>query len=87
MTTETIHKTVLFVFKKIILWKDIICIRVIEKTDESEVTIALYNKDKKCVSDIGTNMENAWYIVKMAEHKNIEIRKEKDLTIRQMRYL
>ena len=31
VTTETIHKTVLFVFKKIILWKDIICIRVIEK--------------------------------------------------------
>ncbi len=87
VTPETIQKTVLFAFKKIILWEDIICVRIIEKSDEREVTIALYNKDKKCVSDIGTNMENAWRIVDMAEYKNIEIRKEKDLTIEQIQKL
>lgn len=87
VTPETIQKTMLFVFKKTILWKDIICVRTIEKSDENEVTIALYDQDGKCVLDIGTNMENAWYIVKMAQYKNIEVREEKDLTLKQMRYL
>ncbi len=75
-----------FMFKKSISWEDIICVRKCETTNEKSVIIALYNKEK-CVLDVSTEMENAWYIIKMAEHKNIEVRKEKDLTIRQMRYL
>ncbi len=84
VTTERVIKTSLFVFQKEILWDAIICVRIIEKDDESAVTIALYNQEGKCVLDIGTNMENAWYLVEMAQSKKIEIRKEKDLTLKQI---
>lgn len=87
VTSEKIQKTTLFFFKKEILWDAVICLRVIEKDDESSVTIALYNKQKTCFLDISTGMENAWYLVKMAEGKGIEIRKEKNLSIKQIRKL
>jgi len=32
-------------------------------------------------------MENVWYIVKMAEHKSINIKYEKDLSIKQLSHL
>ena len=77
----------LFMFKKRISWDDIICVRKCETTDEKSVWIVLYSTEKKRVLDISTEMENAWYIIKMAENKNIEVREEKDLTIKQMRHL
>ena len=77
----------LFRFKRSISWEDIICVRKCETTNEKNVWIVLYGKDKKRVLDIPTEMENAWYIIKMAENKSIEIREEKDLTTKQMRYL
>ena len=75
-----------FMLKKSISWGDVICVRKCETTSEKNVIIALYNKEK-CVLDVSTEMENAWYIIKMAEHKNIEVREEKDLTVKQMRHL
>ena len=79
-----IQKITLFFFKREIMWSDIICVRAIEKDDEKNILIALYAKDKKCVLDVTTDMKNAWYIVKMAESKNIEVREEKDLTLKQI---
>jgi hypothetical protein len=76
-----------FMLKKSISWGDVICVRKCETTNEKSVWIVLYGKDKKSLLDISTEMENAWYIVKMAEYKNIEIREEKDLTIKQMHHL
>lgn len=87
ITPESIRRTMLFLPEKKVLWNDITCVRTIEKTDDSNVTIALYNQEKKCVLDLSTDMENAWYIVEMAKHKNIEIREEKDLTVKQIRSL
>ncbi len=81
---KEIVKQTLFFFKKTILWEDIICLRIIEKTDESEVTIALYGKDKKLALDVSSQMENAWYLVNMAETKQIEVKKEKDLSLKQL---
>ena len=72
---------------KKIKWQDILCVRVAEQTNEKVVIIALYNQNGKCVIDFNTDMENAWYIVKMAEHKEIEIKNEKDLTLKQLAYL
>ena len=63
--------------KKSISWGDVICVRKCETTDEKSVWIVLYNTEKKRILDISTEMENAWYIVKMAEYKNIEIKKER----------
>ena len=77
----------LFMLKKRISWDNIVCVRKCETTDEKSVWIVLYNTEKKRVLDISTEMENAWYIIKMAEYKNIEVREEKDLTIKQMRHL
>lgn len=76
-----------FMFKRSISWEDIICVRKCETTNEKSVWIVLYDKDKKRVLDISTEMENAWYVIKMAENKSIEIREEKDLTTKQMRHL
>lgn len=69
--------------KKYIPWRNIQCVRIIEKTDEKSVMIALYNKNGKCVIDINTDMENAWYVVKMTEEKSIIIKREKDLSLKQ----
>ncbi len=87
VTHEKIQKIQFFFFKKEILWNDIICIRTIENDNDSNIIIALYNFDKICVSDISTDMDNAWYIIKMAEFKNIEIREEKNLTLKQIKKL
>lgn len=87
VTEDMLYETSLFTCKKNICWKDIICVRICETTDEKSVIIALYNDEKKCVLDVSTTMENAWLLVKMAQHKNIEIREDKDLTIKQMKKL
>ena len=87
VNNEKIAKTTLLFFKKQILWDEICCVRIIEKDDDSNVIIALYNNDKKCVLDFLSEMENVWHIVKMAEFKNIEIRNEKNLSIKQIRRL
>ncbi len=73
--------------KKHILWSDVQCIRVIEKIDEKSVIIAIYNVDGKCVLDLNTDMENVWYVIKMAEQKNITIKHEKDLSLKQISHL
>ncbi len=84
ITSKKIEKMFLFLLKKEILWQNIICAKIIEETDERNVIIALYGKDGKCVVDVSTEMENSWYIIKMAEQKNIEIRNEKDLSLKQI---
>lgn len=73
--------------KKHILWSDVQCLRVIEKTDEKRVIIAIYNKDGKCVLDLNSDMDNVWYVIKMAEQKNITIKHEKDLSLKQISYI
>ena len=87
VTTEQIQETSCFFLRKAIKWNDISCVRTIEKEDDSNLIIALYNRNGNCVADISTDMKNAWYIVAMAEHKNIEIREEKKLTIKQIKKL
>lgn len=87
VTTEKLTLRLLFIVKRSFEWNDIVCLRIIESSDEKSVIIALYNKEKKCVYDVSTGMQNVWYLVKMAEYKGIEIRKEKDLTIKQIRCL
>lgn len=85
VTPEKISQKI--IFEKTVYWKDIICVRKCETTNDKNVIIALYNSDGKCVFDVSSEMHNAWYIVKMAEHKNIEIREEKDLSLKQIKRL
>ena len=82
-----ISRSSFWLFQKKIKWQDILCVRVVEQTNEKGVIIALYNQTGKCVIDFNTDMENVWYIVKMAEQKEIEIRNEKDLTLKQLAHL
>ena len=84
VTEETLSKKEFFIFKKTINWKDIICVRKCETEDDKNVIIALYNTDKKCVLDVSSEMQNAWFLIKMAEQKNIEIRNEKNLSLKQI---
>ena len=81
---KTIVKSFAGCFKKTILWEDIICVRKVENTDEKHVIIALYGKDGKCAVDLTSDMQNAWYAVKMAEHLGIEIKEERDLTLKKL---
>lgn len=74
-------------FRKRILWSDIRCIRVVEKTDEKGVIVAIYNENGKCVIDLNTDMNNTWYVVKMSEEKNITIKHEKNLSLKQILHL
>lgn len=82
-----ILRSLFLIFKKEIKWHDILCVRVVEQTNEKSVIIALYDQTGKCVIDFNTEMENTWYIVKMAEYKEIDIRNEKDLSIKQLAHL
>ena len=84
VNNECLRRSYWGLLKREIKWDDIICVRTIEQKNEKAVIIALYDRDGKCVIDFNTDMQNVWYIVKMAEHKGIEIRKEKDLTLRQI---
>ena len=82
-----ISRNILWISKKKVQWQDIQCLRVVEQINEKNVIIALYDKVGKCVIDFNTDMENVWYIVKMAEHKSINIKLEKDLSIKQLMHL
>lgn len=82
-----ISRSFFWLFQRKIKWQDIFCVRVVEQTNEKSVIIALYNQTGKCVIDFNTDMENAWYVVKMAEQKGIEVRNEKDLTLKQLAHL
>ena len=73
--------------KKQIQWSNVRCVRVVEKTDENSVIIAIYDENGKCIIDLNTDMENAWYVVKMAEEKSITIKHEKDLSLKQISHL
>ena len=68
----------LWFFKKRIQWSDVSCVRVLEKTNEKMVAICLYDMSGKWVIDFNTEMENAWYVVKMAEQKGIQVQKIRD---------
>ena len=87
VTQEKLSKRVLFLIKKEISWTEIRCVRVVEKTDVSAVTIILYGQNGKSVADYSSDMDNAWQLVKTALRKRIPVREEKDLTIRQMSHL
>ena len=82
-----IFRTNLWLFKTKVNWSDIQCIRVVENTNEKYQIIALYNQNGKCILDFNTDMDNAWYLVKTAEHLSIKIRYEKDLSLKQLNHI
>ena len=87
VTEEHIKKNCWGLFSKHIEWDNVSCIRVVEQTDEKSVIVAIYNKDGKCVIDLNTDMDNVWYVVKMAESKSITVKHEKDLSLKQISHL
>lgn len=82
-----ILRTNLWLFKTKVKWNDIQCIRVVKYTNEKHQIIALYNQNGKCLLDFNTDMDNAWYLVKTAEHLSIQIRYEKDLSFKQLSHI
>lgn len=87
VNTETIEKSTLFFSRKTVLWQDIICVRIITQGDDDDIIIALYQKDGKLSLDASTKLKNTWQLVKMAEDKGIEIREEKDLSLKKIKHL
>ncbi len=73
--------------KKSFYWNEIICVRDIVTNNQHSHTIALYDKNGKCVFDCDSDMENTWCLLKTAETHGIEIRYEKDLTLKQISHL
>lgn len=87
VTEQHIKKSYWRLFSKHIEWNNVSCIRVVEQPNEKSVIVAIYNTDGKCVIDLNTDMDNVWYIVKMAEGKNITVKYEKDLSLKQISHL
>ena len=87
VTEQYIKKNYWGLFSKHIEWDNVSCIRVVEQTNEKSVIVAIYNKDGKCVIDLNTDMDNVWYVVKMAESKSITVKHEKDLSLKQISHL
>ena len=85
--TETVEKSTLFFSRKTILWQDVICVRIITQGEDDDIIIALYQKDGKLSLDASTKLKNTWQLVKMAEDKGIEIREEKDLSLKEIKHL
>ncbi len=73
--------------KKCFHWNEIICVRDIVTTNQHSHTIAVYDKNGKCVFDCDSDMENAWCLLKTAEIKGIEIRQENNLSLKQINRL
>ena len=86
-TEEYIQKSHFGLCRKHIEWCRVSCIRVVEQTDAKNVIIAIYDEEGKCFIDIDSDMDNAWNVVKMAEVKNIVIKHEKDLSLKQLSHL
>ena len=82
-----IEERTLLLFRKRIPWESVKCIRLIENDNEKNVIIALYRHDGKHLTDYSSDMLNFWLVFKMAEHKEIEIRKEKNLSIKEIMHL
>ena len=78
--TEIVRSS-FWIFKKKVLWHNVSCVRVLETTNEKDVTIALYDHNGRWMIDFTTDMDNAWHVVKVAEHKEIKIQKERDVPI------
>ena len=87
VSEEYLQKSYLGSFSKRVEWKNVPCLKVVERTDNKEVIIAVYNENGKCVIDLDSEMDNAWHVVKMAEAKNIEVKYEKDLSLKQISQL
>ena len=85
VTTQKVEQTRLFTTKKTVFWQNVICVRIIYQEDD--FLIALYQKDKRLAFTVSTKLENAWYLVKMAEDKGIEIREERRLSLKQIKHL
>ncbi len=87
VTESFLKSSICGLFKKQLQWNNVKCLRVIEKTDEKSVIIAIYDESGKCIIDLNTDMVNAWYVVKMAEEKSIIIYYEKDLSLKKISHL
>ena len=87
VSEQYIHKSHWGMFRKHLEWSSVSCIRIVEKTNEHYVIIAIYNENGKCIIDLDSELDNAWYVVKMAEVKNIEVKHEKDLSLKQISQL
>lgn len=84
VTEEYIQTSYWGMFSKYIKWSKVPCVKVVEQTDEKSVVVAIYNEAGKCAVDLNTAMDNVWYVVKMAEVKNITVKHEKDLSLKQI---
>lgn len=61
-------------------WSEVREVKLLEKSYDSSVTIALYSEDRLLVDFISPK-KNFWQILKTAEHLGFDIVKEKDASI------
>ncbi len=62
--------------KKKIQWADIVCVKIVSDSGDKDAIITLCDRNGNCDIEFYGEMLNAWYIVKMAEHKGIEVQKD-----------
>ncbi len=57
-------------------WQEVLCVLIKQKNERIEVDIEVLDCNGRCIFDFSSNMQNAWYAVKMAEDKGLEVRHE-----------
>jgi len=77
ITEESLKRIVFFVMRKTVYWSNVSSIKKFEHQGEKAVRFEIYNKTARCVLTFNSSMENAWYIIKMAEEKGIPIKQDK----------
>lgn len=78
---KTITVTRCFFFKKTVEWNQVTCVKQLEKSDNSSVTLALFFNDRLAI-DFVSPMKNFWQVRKLAEHLGYEIIIERDAPLK-----
>ena len=72
--------------RKTVYWRDVTCAKILEKSGEKDVILALYSGER-LVMDICSPMKNFWKIVKLAESRGLTVQREAYVSIRKMKHL
>ena len=66
-------RSTLGIFRKRLDWDKVTSVKVMKQINEKSVTIALSDGNNNYAMDFLSEMQNAWYVVKMAEVKGIAV--------------
>ncbi len=70
--------------KKSIPWSEVAYVKRVYHSDDGSEILVLYRADGRCLIDFTSDIDQVWYVLKMAEQKALEIREAWNLSIREI---